>query len=199
MVIEYNRYKTGGKSMEEVENRYKSKIITIPNVLSFFRLCLIPVFVWMYCARKNYPGTVALLLLSGLTDLADGFVARKFHMISDLGKALDPIADKLTQGTMLLCLLTRFPAMIALFLVMLVKEGIVGVTNLLLIRKTGKVMGACWHGKIVTCLFDAVILLHVLWYEISVFASNLSIAVCIVMAIVSFLMYVVHNVKTLRS
>ncbi len=50
-----------------------------------------------------------MLLLSGVTDLADGFIARHFHMISDLGKVLDPVADKLTQAAVLFCLITRFP------------------------------------------------------------------------------------------
>ena len=51
-----------------------------------------------------------ILLLSGLTDLADGYIARRFHRISNLGKILDPVADKLTQAAMLICLFTRFSA-----------------------------------------------------------------------------------------
>ena len=90
---------------KEAENR----IITIPNLLSAFRLVLIPVFLWTYCIREEYLVTAGLLLLSGLTDLADGFIARRFHMVSNLGKMLDPVADKLTQAAMLICLVTRFP------------------------------------------------------------------------------------------
>ena len=85
----------------------QSRILTIPNLLSFFRLCLIPVFMWLYCVEKNYLWTGIILILSGLTDTVDGIIARKFNMISDLGKVLDPIADKLTQAAMLFCLLTR--------------------------------------------------------------------------------------------
>lgn len=78
------------------ENQFEKKIFTIPNLLSAFRLLLIPVFVWAYCIKKAYLLTAGVLLLSGLTDMADGFIARRFHMISDLGKMLDPIADKLS-------------------------------------------------------------------------------------------------------
>src|SRR5699024_12022303 len=69
----------------------QSKILTIPNLLSFFRLCLIPVFMWLYCVDRNYLWTGIILIISGLTDTVDGIIARKFNMISDLGKVLDPI------------------------------------------------------------------------------------------------------------
>ena len=100
----------------------QSKILTIPNLLSFFRLCLIPVFMWLYCVERNYLWTGIILIISGLTDTVDGIIARKFNMISDLGKVLDPIADKVTQAAMLFCLLTRFPLMIAPLALMVVKE-----------------------------------------------------------------------------
>ena len=113
----------------------QSKILTIPNLLSFFRLCLIPVFMWLYCVERNYLWTGIILIISGLTDTVDGIIARKFNMISDLGKVLDPIADKVTQAAMLFCLLTRFPLMIAPLALMVVKEFFMGVTGLLVIQK----------------------------------------------------------------
>ena len=81
-----------------IENKYKNKILTIPNILSFFRLCLIPVIVWLYIGRENYFWTLVILIPSGITDIVDGIIARKCNMISDFGKAFDPIADKLTQA-----------------------------------------------------------------------------------------------------
>ena len=94
------------------QNSSADRIFTIPNMLSFFRICLIPVIVWLYLVKKNYTWTVCILILSGVTDMVDGFIARRFNMISNLGKVLDPIADKLTQTVMLVCLFTRFPMMI---------------------------------------------------------------------------------------
>ena len=80
-----------------MEEKYKHKIITIPNILSLFRLLLIPVIMWLYIVRKDPLWTTAVLALSGITDIVDGIVARKCHMVSDFGKAFDPVADKLTQ------------------------------------------------------------------------------------------------------
>ncbi|MDD4773665.1 MAG: CDP-alcohol phosphatidyltransferase family protein [Eubacteriales bacterium] len=71
----------------------ESRVITIPNILSFFRICLIPVIVWLYIVKENSIWAGYLLILSGVTDIIDGFIARNFHMISNLGKVLDPIAD----------------------------------------------------------------------------------------------------------
>ena len=124
-----------------------NKVFTIPNILSFFRLILIPVLIWSYVVKKNYAATGWILLLSGLTDIADGFIARRFHMISNLGKILDPVADKLTQATMLFCLFTRFPHMILPLVLMAFKELYMAVSGCLIMKKTGKVTGADWHGN----------------------------------------------------
>ena len=102
---------------------YKNKILTVPNVLSAFRLLLVPALAWLYLVRKDYSATAWVLLLSGATDIADGFIARRFGMVSDLGKALDPIADKLTQIVMLACLLTRFGNLLFPCVLLIVKDG----------------------------------------------------------------------------
>ena len=177
----------------------QSRILTIPNLLSFFRLCLIPVFMWLYCVEKNYLWTGIILILSGLTDTVDGIIARKFNMISDLGKVLDPIADKLTQTAMLFCLLTRFPLMIAPLALMVVKEFFMGVTGLLVIRKTGEVFGADWHGKVNTWLLYAMMILHVFWYNIPDTVSRVLIGICVIMMLISLVLYGRHNLKALKE
>lgn len=177
----------------------QSRILTIPNLLSLFRLCLIPVFMWLYCVEKNYLWTGIVLIISGLTDTVDGIIARKFNMISDLGKVLDPIADKVTQAAMLFCLLTRFPLMIAPLALMVVKEFFMGVTGLMVIQKTGKVFGADWHGKVNTWLLYAMMILHVFWYNIPDIVSKVLIGICVAMMLISLVLYGRHNLKALRE
>lgn len=183
----------------EKTGRYQNKILTIPNLLSFFRLCLIPVFMWLYCVERNYLWTGIILIISGLTDTVDGIIARKFNMISDLGKVLDPIADKVTQAAMLFCMLTRFPLMIAPLALMVVKEFFMGVTGLLVIQKTGKVFGADWHGKVNTWLLYAMMIIHVFWYNIPDVVSKVLIGICVVMMLISLVLYGRHNLKALRE
>lgn len=175
------------------------RILTIPNLLSFFRLCLIPVFAWLYCVQKEYIWTGIVLVISGLTDTADGLIARHFHMTSDLGKVLDPVADKLTQAAMLACLLTRFPLMAVPLAVMVVKEIFMAITGLLVIRKTGSVFGADWHGKVTTWLLYAMMILHLFWYNIPASASRILIGICTAMLLLSFVLYGVHHIRTLRG
>lgn len=180
-------------------NRYQKKIITIPNLLSLFRLCLIPVIVWLYCFKKNYPATTLVLALSGITDIVDGIIARRFHMVSDFGKAFDPIADKLTQIAMLMCLLTRFPCMLLPLVILIIKEIFAAVTNLMAIHKTGNVLGADWHGKVTTVLLYATMLIHLIWYQIPALASGLLIGCCTVMMLVSAVLYGIRNIKAIRK
>lgn len=138
----------------------RGRVITIPNLLSLLRLCLIPVIVWLYLVRGNQFAAGCLMVLSGLTDVMDGRIARRFHMVSDLGKALDPIADKATQAAVLICLIAKFPLMVLPLIFLLGKELCMAVIGILLIRKTGEVPQACWHGKVVTAVLYTVMICH---------------------------------------
>ena len=90
---------------------WKKDIFTIPNMLSLFRLALIPLYVTIYLNAKSnadYYLAAAILAVSCLTDLIDGKIARHFNMISSLGKILDPVADKATQFTLIICLTVKY-------------------------------------------------------------------------------------------
>ncbi len=180
-------------------NKTQNKILTIPNLLSLFRLLLIPVIIWLYTVRKDYFPAGALLILSGLTDLADGFIARHFNAVSNVGKILDPIADKLTQAAMLFCLITRFPLMAAPFGVLVLKEIFIGTTGLLMIRKTGKVVGADFHGKVATTLLYAMMILHIFWIGITPAVSATTIVICLVSMLFTLVVYGKRNVRVLRG
>ncbi|MCM1264182.1 MAG: CDP-alcohol phosphatidyltransferase family protein [Butyrivibrio sp.] len=180
-------------------NKYEKKIVTIPNILSFFRLCLIPVIVWLYSIDKNYVWAGYILILSGITDMADGYIARYFNMISNFGKVLDPIADKLTQGVMLICLLLRFPMMIAPFVLLIVKEAFMGISGILIIKRTRIVCGAQWHGKAATCLLYGMMILHVFWHEITPLVSMISIVACTLMIGISFVLYGIRNIRIMKQ
>ena len=175
-----------------------SKIITIPNLLSLFRVCLIPVIVWFY-VENQFLLAGCVLVLSGITDIVDGFIARQFHMVSDLGKVLDPIADKLTQTVMLVCLLVRFRLMALPLVFLIIKEFCMAVTGALVIKKTGRVPGAVWHGKVATLLLYVTMFLHIFWIEMPPVVSAALIVACTMMIGVSFILYMVRNIKLLRD
>ncbi len=181
------------------ESKSKNKILTVPNLLSLFRLLLIPVIVWLYWFQKDYFPAGALLILSGLTDLADGYIARHFNAVSNVGKILDPIADKLTQAAMLFCLVTRFPLMAAPFGFLVIKELFIGTTGLLMIRKTGKVVGADFHGKVATTLLYAMMILHIFWIDITPEISAVTIVICLISMAFTLLVYGNRNMRVLQG
>lgn len=181
---------------------YKKKentFLTVPNVLSLFRIALIPVIVWLYAISGNLVLSGIVLIVSGLTDIADGWIARHYNMVSEVGKALDPIADKLTQGAVLLCMIFRFPLLVFPFILLLVKEAFVGFTGLLLIQKSGAVYGAEWHGKAATCLIYAMLLLHLFWTEIPPAATLVSVILASGMMLISLFLYGMRNLKLLKN
>ena len=184
---------------DENTGRYQKKIITVPNILSLFRLCLIPVIVWLYCFRNDYLLTTLVLVVSGATDVIDGIIARRFGMISDFGKAFDPVADKLTQIVTLFCLVVRFPHMIIPLVVLTVKEVLAAIFNMITIKKTGEVMGAVWHGKLNTVLLYSMMVIHLVWFRIPAVVSDILIVVCTAMMLLSAVLYNMRNARALEQ
>ncbi len=184
--------------MKKTEIDYKNKIITIPNLLSLCRIILIPVLVWLYCTGKYY-WALSVFVVSALTDVVDGFIARKFKMISDLGKILDPIADKLTQGAVFFCLATRFVPMIVLFVFMFAKELTVGISGIYMTKKSEKMYGANWHGKLNTVLIFVAISFHLIWINIPLALSWVLCAICLSSMLASGVLYLIRNTKIVKQ
>lgn len=144
---------------------WKKDLFTIPNILSVFRLLLIPVYVIIYLkATKpaDYMIAAAILAVSCLTDMIDGQIARRFNMISTMGKFLDPLADKLTQFTLLVCLAIRYPILWTLAGLMFVKESFQLVAGIVQFRKGKMLTGALITGKISTALLFLSLIVMVL-------------------------------------
>lgn len=181
------------------KTKYQNKIITIPNMLSLLRIFLIPLIIWLYCDRKDYVMTCAVLTFSGITDIVDGIIARKCNMISDFGKVFDPIADKLTQLTVLACLVIRYKFMLLPIVLLVLKEASDLLTGFLTFRKIGSVLGAEWHGKATTILLYLMMFTHIVWVDIPMIVSSISVLVCIFMIILSAVLYGIRNIKLIQQ
>ena len=176
----------------------KKRVFTIPNCLTILRILLIPLFIWAYIGKRDSLLTALVLALSGLTDILDGQIARRFNMVSDLGKLLDPIADKATQGAMLICLVARFPAMWVPLGLLAVKEAFVGITSVMMIKETGQVDSAEYHGKVTTVLLYGMMLLHLLWSDIPNGLSITLIVITVLMMLLSMTLYGLKNISKIR-
>lgn len=141
----------------------------IPNVLSLLRLALLPIFAVLYLNSDGNPSllwwSLGVLLFSGLTDLLDGVIARRFNQITEVGKLLDPLADKLTQVSVLVCLAVRYHDLIPLMVICLVKELLQLIGGWLLLSRRDIIRGSKWFGKVSTFTFYVVMLAIVFWKE----------------------------------
>lgn len=172
-----------------IKSRLKKKdILTIPNLLSLFRLLLIPFIVFLYVKEYHY-ASVGLILLSAATDIVDGWIARKFHMISDFGKFLDPVADKLTQLAMLSCLVIRYPWTAILVALLVVKELFQLIYGFIVLRKTDVMNSAKWFGKLNTVVLYASMILLFLLPDISETVVAIILAICGITMLCSMLLY----------
>lgn len=171
---------------------YKHEVFSIPNLMSFLRLILIPVFCTMYVkadTKEDYLWASVVVLISSLTDLLDGQIARRFHMITTLGKVLDPIADKLTHAALAICLAIKHPIMWALFALMVVKEGYMALMGIKYLRKGQMLNGAQWCGKISTTVLFVCMLIMFLFPELPAAAVD-GMVVCMIGCLsVSFYQY----------
>ena len=134
-------------------HNWKKEVFTIPNMLSMFRIALIPVYIVIYLNAgqpEEYFLAGSILAVSCLTDMIDGKIARKFNMISTVGKILDPIADKLTQFTLTLCLSVKHPVLRYVLLLFVIIEGFQGIVGLVYLFNRKMLPGALPAGKVCT-------------------------------------------------
>lgn len=134
------------------KKRDLKRILTIPNLMSAARILLVPFFAAFYL-RGHVAAAAAALVLSGLTDMLDGWAARRFDQVTELGKMLDPFADKLTQGVVALCIALRFPAIRPFLLLFIVKELLMLCCAAVLLKKHKRPCAAKWYGKVATVMF----------------------------------------------
>ena len=127
---------------------------TIPNWLCFIRIALIPVFTALF-VKEQYIAAFITMIVAALTDVFDGKIARKFNMVSNLGKILDPIADKLSQIAIVIILLVKFwdgPLKYILFL-FIFKELLMVIGACILMAKGMRPVAAEVWGKLATVVF----------------------------------------------
>jgi len=124
----------------------------IPNILTIIRFILIP-FIYMSVLSEKYLTAIIIFTISALTDILDGFIARKYNYITDIGKLIDPLADKLTQLSLLLSLAILKILPWWIFGVVFIKEFVLVVSASVLYSRKDVVVYSKWYGKLATTLF----------------------------------------------
>lgn len=159
-----------------MKKEWVREYFSIPNLMGYFRILLIPVYLFFYLraeTMEDYYIAAGIMLLSFFSDFFDGKIARRFQMITEFGKILDPVADKLTQGAMAVSFSFRYPAMRIMLAVFLCKELFMGIAGAYMMKKGYRMNGAQMHGKICTAVLDAVMLVLLLFPGISYLKVNI--------------------------
>ncbi|MHB8127542.1 MAG: CDP-alcohol phosphatidyltransferase family protein [Mobilitalea sp.] len=194
--------------MRLVSKFSRKDLWSIPNILCYIRFLLIPVFIILYIkaeAPKQYLQAAAVVLVSGMTDFLDGFIARTFHMVTDLGKLIDPMADKLTQASLIFVLVVKLKWMFLLMILFVIMQLFLLVAGLVMLKKGIKLSGSKWFGKVSTAVFYAVMLVLISIPALNITITNLLMFVCGGFLLLSFLLYIkeymdmYHGLKTIKE
>ena len=128
------------------------RILTVPNVITAVRLALLPVFLWLLFEQENRAAAAGLLAVLGITDFLDGYVARHFHQVSELGKLLDPIADRLLFFVAVGGILIDGAVPTWFAVAVLIREVLVAGGSLILAAMGVRRIDVTWYGKAYTLL-----------------------------------------------
>ena len=181
----------------------RNKNFNVPNVLTLLRILLIIPFV-LYYENDQVLKAAAVLILSGLTDMLDGIIARRYHQITELGQMLDPLSDKLTQGAVAICLAIKQPILVPFLAVFVIKEVLMVSAGIFLIGKKKKRPGASkWFGKIATVLFyisfGTIVLLKGFWGTENLYVSVTLLSITAAFMIYAFIRYAQIYFDIVRS
>lgn len=190
---------------------------TIPNWISFVRIILIPIFAVLFL-KGEVIWSVFVLFLSGFSDFIDGKIARKYNQVSELGKMLDPVADKLTQMTIAVLLYINFnkaedslvKTFSWIFLIFIIKEFVMVAFGVFMIAIGLKPSAAEFYGKASTFVFYAVmILLFAFAPEVGAFRDSIwtipepmlvvLVALSAILCVVAFLSYLPATYKQFKE
>lgn len=165
----------------------------VPNILTILRFLFIPVILY-YIFMGDYLSAFIFFTISGITDILDGFIARKFNLISNFGKLMDPLADKLTQISVLASLVIVKIIPIWILVIVILKEFIMVIGASFLYGKD-VVVYSKWYGKLATVLFYLAIVISLITrqFELTGFWINLDMVlycVAIVMTLFALVMYI---------
>lgn len=178
----------------------KQDLINIPNVLCYIRILLVPFFVYLFI-KEYYWQSALVVVIAAATDVVDGWIARHFNMVTDWGKFIDPLADKLMQAAMLIMAIFKSPWVWILVGLFVAKELIMLIVGLYLYHLGDNLNGAMWCGKLCTVVLDGSMLL-IIGLPMDMLVNELVIGLIIICSgflIMSFCVYMNAYKKLYRE
>jgi len=174
--------------------------MNLPNFLTLIRFLLVPVMT-IFLIKENFTAAIITYILASITDILDGYIARKYNLITKLGKILDPMADKLLQFSALVGLWVMNIIPFWITLIFFLKEVFMGLGALKLLKNKDVVVPSKWFGKLSTVFFFIAIIFSML----SATFTNLTpyVLPMFILALISlffaFTMYLVNFIKVTKK
>ena len=185
-----------------MKESFWQEYFSIPNIMGYFRIVLAVLYVWAFYMSLDgapYWPVIAIIVVSGLTDFFDGKIARKFHMVTDWGKMLDPIADKVTIGAIILSLMFKYKIMMPMIVLYIIKEGYMALAGTLLIKKGHKIEGAKIYGKVCTFATYLILLAILLIPDMSDGIVVRLIVINMMVMVYAFVRYIIYYGKLFKE
>lgn len=185
-----------------MNKEFVKEYFSIPNLMGYFRIILVPIYMVLffeYLGGGVYWPVIVVIVLSGLTDFLDGKIARKFNMVTQWGKILDPIADKITLGAIVISLAFKYSSIIPMVVLFVVKEFYMGIVGLIAIKKGHKVEGAMWYGKICTFATYGIFIALLIFPTLKITWVNILIVINMIIMIFTLIMYMIYYGKFFRG
>lgn len=176
----------------------KKEVLSIPNILCYIRFLLVIAFSYFYYQEK-YEYGAAMIILGGITDCLDGQIARRCNMITELGKIIDPLADKAMQLAIVIALCSRYPQMLILFILFLLKEGFQGICCIIGLKKGKRLNGAKWYGKVATAVFYVVTVFLIAFQELPLWIVNSCMLITLLLFVNAFVLYALAFYRLLKD
>ena len=175
--------------------------MNLPNYLSLFRLCLVPVFVLVYFSGARHANLFAALVfaIAAFSDFLDGHIARKYGLTTTLGKILDPLGDKLMTFAVLICITIDQVIPLWALLVFFTKELLMALGGLVLYKRISDMPPSNYFGKCSTVVFFAVCVILMIFTGIPPVWATVMISIAIAVMIVAFISYLLSFIAILRG
>ena len=178
----------------------KEDLINIPNVLCYIRILLVPVFIILFLQEMYWQSGI-IIMVATATDVVDGWIARHFNMITDWGKFIDPLADKLMQFAMLIMAIFKNPWISILVGIFALKEAIMLAVGLYIYHKGNNLNGAMWCGKLSTVVLDGCLFLIIVLPTKYIRTANVFVLIALSSGflILSFIIYMREYIKMYKE
>lgn len=193
---------TSLREVSDMNKNFLREYFSIPNLMGYFRIVLVVVYMILFYRSMSgapYWPVIATVVVSGLTDFFDGKIARRFHMITEWGKMLDPIADKITIGAIILSLAFKYKIVTVMVVLYIIKEGFMAVAGLMSIKKGHKIDGAMWYGKVCTFGTYVILIALLLFPDMNIYVVNVLVAVNMAIMLFTFVNYIFYYINLFKN